>query len=86
MTTSINQSVVSGELLEIYLFVFTDNIVSESVYYKCVLKSPMLFEIVLQLLQVQMKGCLIIRVIHIVGTRMEASGIDGISRGETWEA
>ena len=51
----------------------------ESVHYKGTLKSPLLFEIVLRLHQFQMKGDLILYVIHILGTRIIEAGIDGIS-------
>ena len=40
----------------------------------------MLFELVLGLHQLQMKGGLILDVIHIVGTKMIEAGIDGLSR------
>ena len=40
-----------------------------------------MFELVLMLHQVQMRGELILHVIHIVGTGMIESGIDGLYRG-----
>ena len=63
------------------LFVFVENLVLESVLYKGNSNIPLLFEILLYLHQVQMKGELILHVVHIVGTRMIDPGIDGLSRG-----
>ena len=54
----------------------------ESVFYNGASTSPLLFEIILRLHQVQMRGELILHVIQIAGTRMIESGIDGISRGK----
>ena len=42
----------SGELKDVVLFVFTDNLVFESVFYKGTSKSILLFEIVIRLHQV----------------------------------
>ena len=78
LTTMIEKSVASGELQDVELFLFTGNMVFESVYYKGISKSPLLFEIVLQLHQVQVKRYLILNVIHITGTRMIEDGIHGL--------
>ena len=76
----IEQSVSSGELQDVELFVFANNMVFESVYYKGTLNSPLLFDIVLRLHRVQMKGGLILNVIHIAGKRIIEAGIDGLTR------
>ena len=70
-----------GELKGVELFVFTDNLVSESLFYKVTLKKPLMFELVLRLHQVYMRGELILHVIHITCTQMIEAGIDGLSRG-----
>ena len=69
------------ELKGVELLVFTDNLVFESVFYKEKSKSPLLFEIVLLLHQVNMRGELILHIIHITGTRMIEARIDDIYRG-----
>ena len=74
-----------GELKGMELFVFTDNLVFESVLYKGTSKTPLMFELILRLHQVHMRAELTLHVIHISGTRIIEAGIDGISRGETWE-
>ena len=71
-----------GVLKGMELFIFTDNFVFESVYYKGTSKNPLLFEIFLRLHQVQMRGELISHVIHIAGTQIIESGMEGLSRGD----
>ena len=60
--------------------VFTDNILFESVYYKGESKIPLLFDIVLLLQQVQIRGYLILHAVNIFGKRMVEAGIDGLLR------
>ena len=64
--------------MDVELFIFTDNLVFERVYYKGTSKSPLLFKIVLSMHQVNMKGDLIIHVLHIAGTQMIKTGIYGL--------
>ena len=61
------------------LLVFTENLVSKSVFYKGPSKSPLLFGIVISLHQVQIKGEFILHIVHIAGMRKIETGIDGIS-------
>ena len=49
----------------------------EIFFYKGTLNIPLLFEIVLRLKQVQMKGDLILHIINIVDTLMFKVGING---------
>ena len=67
------------------LFIFTDNLVAENAYYKGNSTSPLLFELILRLRVLEMREQIILHVIHIAGTRMQACGIDGLSRGVTLE-
>ena len=71
----------SGYLKGVELFLFTDKLVFESLLYKGKSKTPLLFDIILRLHQVQMRGELILHVIHISGTQMIEAGIDGLFRG-----
>ena len=63
------------------LFVFTDSLVFRSVFYKGGSKSPLLLEISLRLHQAQMRGYLILHVVHIEITVIVESGFDGLFRG-----
>ena len=58
-----------------------DNLVLESIFYNETSKPPLLFEIVLRLKQVQMRGELILHDIKIAGTRTIEVGIERLSRG-----
>ena len=80
LITQIEESVDTGDSKVTKLFVFTDNLVSESLFYKVTFKKPLMFELVLRLHQVYMRGELILHVIHITCTQMIEAGIDGLSR------
>ena len=73
---------VSEELKGAELFIFMDNLVFESIFYKGTSKILLLFEIVLRLHQLQMIGELVLHVIHIVVIRIIEAGIDSIYGGE----
>ena len=64
------------------IFLFTDNLVFESCYYKGYSNAEKLADIILRLHQAERDGDLILHVIHVAGTRMKAWGIDGLSRGD----
>jgi hypothetical protein len=64
------------------LFVFTDNFVTESVFYKGAARSCYLHGLVERLKMLQLHGGLFIHVIWIAGTRMIEQGTDGLSRGD----
>ena len=67
------------------IFLFTDNIVFESTYYKGYSNSEKLSDIILRLHKAQRSGALKLHVIHIAGTRMKDWGVDGLSRGDLLE-
>ena len=74
-----------GTLLGKELFVFTDNSVFEGTFYKGHSPSQKLNSIVLRLRKVEREAGCILHVLHLAGTRMKASGIDGLSRGDMME-
>ena len=59
------------------------NLVFESTLYKGTSKILWIFELFLRFNQVQMRGELILHVIHIAGTGIIGAGIDGLSRVNT---
>ena len=75
----------NGNLKGCELFLFTDNLVAEYAYYKGSSSSRMLFDLVLRMRKLQMDGDLILHVTHISGTRIQACGVDALSRGNTSE-
>jgi hypothetical protein len=62
------------------LFIFTDNSVAESAYWKGTSKSKALFELVLRLKMLELKYGMHIHVVHVSGKRMIAEGSDDLSR------
>jgi hypothetical protein len=67
------------------LFLFADNIVAESAFYRGTSSNPLLFNIILRLKRLELEHLLHLHVVHIAGTRMMAQGTDGLSRGVAWE-
>jgi hypothetical protein len=78
----LEELVEGGLLTDCEVFLFTDNSTAESVYYKGNSSSRPLFELMLRLRQLEMKGSLVLQVVHVAGTRMQAEGADGSSRGD----
>jgi hypothetical protein len=77
------ESLVSkGTLAGHELFMFTDNSTAESAFFKGTSSSEKLFDLVLRLRKIEMEGKLFIHLIHVSGTRMISSGVDGLSRGD----
>jgi hypothetical protein len=64
------------------LFVFTDNFVTESVFYKGSASSPYLHSLVERLKMLQLHAGLFVHMMWISGTRMIEQGTDGLSRGD----
>lgn len=64
------------------VFLFTDNSVSERAYFKGTSKSKTLFMLVLKLRRLELTGKFKLHLIHVAGTRMIDTGIDGLSRGD----
>ncbi|EJK52624.1 hypothetical protein THAOC_28082 [Thalassiosira oceanica] len=76
---------VRGGLRGAEIFVYTDNFVFESCYYKGYSKtSPELSDVILRLYKAAREGGLTIHVavVWIAGTRMKEIGVDGLSRGD----
>jgi hypothetical protein len=64
------------------LFVFTDNSVSERVFYNGSSRSKTLHQLVVRLRKLEMEGRIFVHFIWISGERMKEQGTDGLSRGE----
>ncbi len=86
LTTRIEKLGAEGRLNDVELFVFTDNSSYEGTFYKGHSKtSPKLTELVRRLRMVERRYGCILHVIHIAGSRMKFSGVDGLSRGDFLE-
>jgi len=71
-----------GFLQHTEIWMFTDNSVAESAYFRGTSKSRQLFELVLRLRKLEMAAECRIFLVHVAGTRMIAQGTDGLSRGD----
>ena len=78
----LEKEVREGDMQGREVFLFTDNLVFESTYYKGYSQSRKLSDIALRLHKLQREGNLILHVVHIAGTRMKEWGVDGLSRGD----
>ena len=77
--------VASGRAAGQQVFLFTDNLVFESCFYKGHSVSEKLSDIIFRLHKAQRDGGLQLHVIHVAGTRMKEWGVDGLSRGDLME-
>jgi hypothetical protein len=64
------------------LFLFTDNRVTEAVFTKGSSSSRKMYDMVLEMRQLELAGDMDIKMIHVAGTRLISNAIDGLSRGE----
>jgi hypothetical protein len=64
------------------LFVFTDNFVTESVFYKGAALSPYLHSLIEQIKMLQLHAGLFVHMLWISGTRMIEQGTDGLSHSD----
>lgn len=64
------------------LWLFSDNEVTEGVYYKGTSQDPELFGLMLELRLLALNAGFSVHIVHIAGTRMIQQGTDGLSRGE----
>ena len=86
LTARIEKLGEEGKLNDRELFVLTDNATYEGTFYKGHSKtSPKLTELIRRLRMVERKYGCTIHVLHIAGTRMKISGVDGLSRGDFLE-
>ena len=74
-----------GSLAGTEAFIFTDNSTAESAFFKGTSSSPKLFELVLELRELEMRARCKVHIIHVAGTRMIDQGTDGLSRGNFTE-
>jgi hypothetical protein len=66
-------------------FVITDNSTFESTFFKGYSTSRSLTQLIFRLRQVERRTGCVFHAIHVAGTRMKASGNDGLSRGDLLE-
>ena len=72
----------AADLTGAELWIFTDNIVTENVFYSGTSSDPELFNLMLEFKLLSCQCGFLIHMVHVAGTRMIAEGTDGLSRGE----
>jgi hypothetical protein len=82
LVVRLEELVKDGTLSGAEVFIFTDNSTAEAVFYKGNSSSKTLFELMLRLRELEMRGDLKLHMIHVAGTRMQDEGADGSSRGD----
>ena len=70
----------SGQLHNCEFFLFIDNSISESCFYRGSSKSPKLYDLVIRLRRLKIDCGMIIYLIHVSGKRMIVQGTNGCSR------
>ena len=85
LVDSLEKLAAIGELGGTEVFLFTDNTVAESAFYRGTSASPKLFDLVLRLRKLEMASQFKLHLLHVPGTRMIEQGTDGLSRGNLTE-
>ena len=86
LTDRVLRLVREGKISGGELIIFTDNTTFESTFYKGYSSvSKELTDLIFDLRRAEREAGCIVHVVHIAGTRMKASGIDGLSRGDLYE-
>ena len=86
LVMAVERAFQEGKLVNCELYLFTDNYVAECAYYNGGSNlNKELDALVFRLWEMQMAGTFTLYFYHIAGTRMIASGIDGLSRGDKAE-
>lgn len=74
-----------GNLKGVEVFLFTDNSTAEGAFFNGSSASRKLFELILELREMEMEHEMKIHFVHVSGKRMIAQGTDGLSRGQFTE-
>lgn len=85
LVLTLEELAMTGALLNVELFLFTDNSTAEAAFYKGTSSNKLLFSLILRLHKIQMDTGAFFHVILVSGHRMIAQGTDGLSRGSTYE-
>ena len=81
----VEEEAESGYLINGELWIFTDNSMAESCFFKGGSSSKFLHELILHLRRLEMAVGFVIHMVYVAGTRMIAQGTDGLSRGSFLE-
>lgn len=79
---SVQRDAQLGRLTGREVWIETDNMVLSRSFYKGYSSSPLLHSIIVDLRLVALRHNFLLRIVHVAGTRMIYTGVDGLSRGE----
>ena len=82
LVESLREFLIEKQVRGAEIFLFTDNSVAEAAYWKGNSSSRKLFELVLEMKQMEYDFELQLHVVHVSGKRMIAQGTDGLSRAD----
>lgn len=83
LALALERLLISGQVEEgSEIFLFTDNSVTESAFYRGTSSSKELNDLVLRMRALEMRYSLFLRIVWVAGKRMIAQGTDGFSRGD----
>jgi hypothetical protein len=86
LVNAVENACLNGKLGGTEMYLFTDNFTAECAYYRGGSNSSKILNgLIFKLWNLQMMYDFALFVYHIAGTRMIASGIDGLSRGDKTE-
>jgi hypothetical protein len=85
LVDAIDQAANEGVLQGAEVFMFTDNTTAEGAFFRGTSSVKPLFELVVRLKTLELRGEFQLHMIHVAGTRMIAQGTDGLSRGNIGE-
>ena len=81
LVTTFEVTAAGESWLAAEIFLFTDNAVAESAFYKGTSSNQGLFNLVLRLRQLELQYSLRLHLLHVSGRRMQVQGTDHLSRG-----
>jgi hypothetical protein len=85
LVETVEEEAREGYLKDSKLWLFTDNSMAESCFFKGGSTSKLLHELILRLKKAEIQHGFILHMVHVAGTRMIEQGTDGLSRGSFLE-
>ena len=75
MVEVVEEEVEAGRIEGVELLFLTDNSVAEALYYRGNSSDKEIFELMLRLFYLELRGCFVLHIIWVAGTRQTEAGI-----------
>ena len=69
MTEVVKEEMEDGRMERVDIFLLTDNYVAETVYYQVKFSDKDIFELMIQLVYLEFRGCFMLHIIWVAGKR-----------------